>query len=393
MFEDTPLVVVTEPRALLEMAEALRGAPAIGVDTEGDSFFSYTEKVCLVQISDGKTDYVVDPLAVRDLSPLAPIMADRRTVKVFHGADYDVVCLKRDFGFDIRGLFDTMLASQLVGFARVGLADLIDRTFGIELDKKFQRHDWSLRPLHDEHLEYARGDSHWLPALRDILTLSLDRVGRRRHLDEECKLLEERTWLGRTFDPEGWSDLKGAGELSDDRKRVLRALYIYRDQAARDLDRPTFKVIPDSDLVDIAMRLPRDRDALDKSLPGREGMKRRHGAGLVEAVLSGLADDRPFPKRHRAEPARGAPGRLKGKAVDRVYEALKTWRNELGKRDPNLPAIAIAANGTLREIARIRPTTLEELAQVDGVRQWQVEDHGEALLAVLDRVAPFTNGS
>jgi ribonuclease D len=175
MFDDAPLMV-EDDEALVALAERLRSATVIGVDTESDSMYHYKEKVCLVQITDAHGDIIVDPLTIDDMSPLEPIFADPSVVKIFHGADYDIVSLKRDFGYQTNNLFDTLVAAQFLGLQGLGLADLIGRFFGIPIDKKFQRHDWSRRPLHPEHLDYARGDTHWLLALREILLRRLERV-------------------------------------------------------------------------------------------------------------------------------------------------------------------------------------------------------------------------
>ena len=147
MFGKTPLIIIEDDAALVAAAERLAGAPVIGVDTEADSFHAFKEKVCLVQLSDLENDYIVDPLKVSDMSPLAPIMADPNTVKVLHGADYDIVSLKRDFGYQFDNVFDTMISAQFLGFDKVGLADLIKRFFGHTIDKQYQRHDWAKRPL------------------------------------------------------------------------------------------------------------------------------------------------------------------------------------------------------------------------------------------------------
>ncbi|MBM4367112.1 MAG: ribonuclease D, partial [Deltaproteobacteria bacterium] len=133
MFGQTPLVLVETPESLADCVSALSRARVIGVDTESDSMHHYREKVCLVQVSDLHTDFVIDPLAV-DLAPLGAVLASRDIVKVFHGADYDVVCLKRDFGFELRNIFDTMIASQFLGLPRIGLADLVGTWWGVELD-------------------------------------------------------------------------------------------------------------------------------------------------------------------------------------------------------------------------------------------------------------------
>lgn len=381
---------IRTPAELEGLARSLEAAEAIGLDTESDSLYHHFEKVCLVQIATGRGEaWLVDTLAVRDLSPLAALMASPRPVKVLHGADYDVVCLKRDFGFEFRNLFDTMIASQMLGFERIGLADLIDRFFGWHIDKQYQRHDWAERPLLPEHLEYARGDTHWLIALREILVHRLARGGRLQHVLEECRLLEQREWEGREFDEDGYLRIKQAGTLDDAGKRVLRRLYLYRDAQARDLDRPTFKVIPDPVLVDIARERPQTAERLEAMFSKKAGMKRRHGEGLLRAVLEGMADDFEIPRapgKRREKPA-SSEMRVPGRVVERALQALKEWRNRACERDGVAP-VAVASNGTLRAIARYRPRDLDELASLSDVRDWQVRDYGTELLGVLDGVAP-----
>ena len=383
--------MVNDAKALEEMAAILAKAPAIGVDTEGDSFYSYKEKVCLLQISDLHTDFVIDPLSVPDLSPLADVMADRNIVKIFHGADYDVVCMKRDFGFEIRNLFDTMLASQLTNLPRVGLADIIGQFFGHKIEKKYQRYDWGKRPLYPEHIDYARGDSHWLPALRVILMRRLEDVGRSHILEEECNILEERSWVGREFDPTGFYDMKGARGLDDDTLHVLRHLYLYRDEQARSMNRPVFKVISDGDLISVAKNRPSSQGSLDEALPGRHGLKRRHGRKLVELVQVAAEDDAPLPKRlKKAVGPKKTAGKLRGKAADRAFEHIKTWRNKLMKANADLPHAALVSNGTIKDIVRSRPTTLDEMRAISNVRDWQVESYGDVLLGLLNELGTET---
>ncbi len=392
MYDDTPLVMVEDDATLIEVAARLARAPAIGVDTESDSFYSYKEKVCLIQISDLETDYVIDPLRVRDMSPLGPIMADEGVVKIFHGADYDVVCMRRDYGFVFHNLFDTMIASQLLGLPRIGLADIIGQFFGLEIEKKYQRHDWSRRPLGDEHIEYARGDSHFLPALREILIHRLQRCGRLGHVEEECTLLEKREWTPRPPDAHAWLRIKTAGSLDDKGLRVLKRLHAYREQEAARMNRPVFKVIGDTDLVSVAKLKPTTTKALDHALPGRGGLKRQHAAALLDAVVNGLNDTYPIPspepKARAAEPE-GPPPRLRGRASERAMAELKNWRNDLVNRHARLTPVSVISNGTLKEIARMRPTTRDQLREVSDVRRWQVKDFGDAILRVLDRVAPW----
>lgn len=392
MFGDTELRFIDTPRALADMANTLSKARVIGVDTESDSFHHYQEKVCLLQFSDHERDYIVDPLAVSDLSPLGPVLADRSVVKIFHGADYDVVCMKRDFGVEIHNIFDTMLAAQLAGFPRFGLADLIENFFGHHIDKQYQRHDWAKRPLLDEHIQYARGDTHFLLAIREMMIRRLQMVGRLGHLREECRLLERREWAPREPDPAQWLRTRGSSGLDPKGLRVLRALWRFRDREARTSDRPAFKVLPDDVLVRLAEKQPRTPEQLEAIFSGKAAMKKRYGRGLLDAVTSGLADEAPLqvsePKPVKKK--KGAPPtRLKGKASERALTALKDWRNELTRDDPMFTPMTTVSNAVLKEIARVRPTTLQELAAIPDVRNWQVADFGPRLLAVLDADASW----
>lgn len=382
MFGATPLVLVETPHALAECAAQLSLARVIGVDTESDSFHHFREKVCLIQISDLHTDFVIDPLRVPDLSPLAPIMANPAIIKVFHGADYDVVCLKRDFKFEFHGIFDTMIAAQFLGFPRFGLADLIKNWWGWTIDKKWQRHDWAARPLLDEHLDYARGDSHWLPALRDLFELRLTRAGRLEHVAEECLALQAREWLRPRSDPADFYRVKGCRELDHDGLRVLRAVYRLREREAEAQDRPAFKVLPDEIMLEIAYRRPDSLDALTGLFRRNAPFVRRYGEALVAAVAEGLGQEGPLPAAPQA--AKREPG-LRGPRAERLMGALKDWRNAQVS-ESGLPPIAVVSNGVLKELVRVAPKTLDELAAVPDVRRWQAAMYGTAWLEIIARV-------
>ncbi len=393
MFDDTPLLVVETSKTLAAVCERFSKAKVLAVDTESDSMHHYQEKVCLLQFTDAEGDVIVDPLAVDDLSPLGEILADPKIEKIFHGADYDIVCLKRDFNFHPAPIFDTLIAAQFLGLPRLGLADLIKRSFGWEIDKALQRHDWSQRPLLQDHLDYARGDTHFLAALREILLRDLKRAKRIAHVEEECALLVKKAWQGRTFDADGWVRIKGSRELDETEQRILRQLWIYRDAAARDLDRPAFKVLGDSLMLDIAREQPESEAQLDRRFSKMHGMRRRHGRHIVDAVHAGLDDatklvTRAPKKRASEEKEDEGPARLHGRAADVATEALKTWRNKLVDTDRRHSPYSVASNGDLRAIARARPFTLDELAAVPGIRAWQVRDHGKAILKVLDKAVP-----
>ncbi|MEC7946499.1 MAG: HRDC domain-containing protein [Myxococcota bacterium] len=388
MFADTPLHMIEDDGALVALVERLRTRDVIGVDTEADSFHHYQEKLCLVQISDLEADYIVDPLKVEDLSPLKTLLEDPDIVIILHGGDYDVVSLKRDFDIHINNIFDTMIAGQFLGLPKIGLADLIGRYFGHALDKKYQRHDWARRPLEPEHLDYARGDTHWLLALREVMSRRLEQKGRLEAHQEECEWLAKRRWNGRANSDADFHRVKGSNKLDDAALRVLRAVWTYRDSQARSMDRPAFKVLPGDVLIQLAQRRPTDPEALAKVMRPGSGMHRRHAAGLLAAVQEGVADERPLPpvpKKAAAsrEPlpaaSPGAPG------VDRLFGPLKDWRNRV-VREKSLPPVVVANNTVLRDVAKVAPRTLQDLADIPGMRRWQVAEFGDDILGVIDEV-------
>ncbi len=382
MFGDTPLVLVETQDELLRCAQQLGRARVIGVDTESDSFHHYREKVCLVQISDQHTDFVVDPLRVPDMGPLGDVFANRDICKVFHGADYDIVSLKRDFGVKMHNIFDTMISAQFLALPRVGLADLIHTWWGWHLDKKWQRHDWAARPLLPEHLDYARGDSHWLPTLRDLFLRKLEHAGQLAPVLEECEVLEAREWVRPRHDPADFYRVKGSRQLDELGQRALRAVFRLRDAEAERQDRPPFKVLPEEILYELAVSRPLSLSAMNETFRAGAPFIRRYGEGLVRALIEGIASDDPLPVAPEA--AKREPG-LRGPRAERLMNALKEWRNAVVNRT-NLPPIAVASNGVLRELTRVAPRTVEGLADVPELRKWQAAKYGAEWVELIERV-------
>ena len=382
MFQDTPLIMVEDDECLKRVVDHLRPLPVIGVDTEADSFHHYKEKLCLIQISDAEKDYIVDPLKIDDLSPIGDLLGNRDQVKVLHGGDYDVVSLKRDYGFYIRNIFDTMIAGQFLGLDGIGLANLIGRFFGYKIDKKYQRHDWARRPLETEHLEYARGDTHFLLALREVLNLRLERANRRAAHEEECLILEEREWSGRGGDGTDFLRVKKSNTLDPAGLKVLRSVWRYRDGQAESMDRPSFKVLPGSVLLQLSKRKPTTEDELHQIMRPKASMTRQHGAALLQAVIDGLADEEPLPKPKKTKRARPKRPRPEAPSIDLLFGLLKQWRNDTVDRE-GLAPVVVASNGLLKEIATHAPLDREALEAVPGVRRWQVRAYGDDILGIL----------
>ncbi|HQR31003.1 MAG TPA: ribonuclease D [Anaeromyxobacteraceae bacterium] len=256
---------VADPAALASLVRRLEGEPRVALDTESNSFHAYRERVCLLQISIPGEDFIVDPLAV-DVRPLGSVLGGEREL-VLHGADYDVRCLRREFGWDLGRIFDTMIAARRLGMRELGLAALVQAQFGIRLSKEHQRADWGRRPLGREQVRYAALDTHFLLPLHAILDASLSERGAAAEARREFDRIAAARAHERVFDPEGWRKLKGARELDPAGKRALRALWLAREERASALDRPPFKVIPESSMVDLARLRPSDAAGM-RAVPG-----------------------------------------------------------------------------------------------------------------------------
>ena len=277
-----PPLLVADPAALARLLEALRPEPVVALDTESNSFHVYRERVCLLQLSTRDQDFVVDPLAV-DVRPLGALLCDGRET-VLHGADYDVRCLRREYGWRLPGLFDTMIAARRLGRTGLGLSALVEQRFGIKLSKANQRSDWGRRPLSPDQIAYAALDTHFLLPLAEGLRAELDAKGEAAAAAAEFRRIAAVEPRERVFDQEGWRRLKGARELDAPGKAVLRALWIAREAKAAEADRPPFKVLAEQAMVELARRRPEGGEALAR-VPGlTPQVLRRMGDAIREAL-------------------------------------------------------------------------------------------------------------
>ncbi len=221
----------------------------IGVDTESNSLFAYQEQVCLIQFTAGEVDYLVDPLVGIDLAKLGPIFANPQIEKVFHAAEYDLICLKRDFQFEFCNLFDTMQAARILGKSGLGLGTMLEQEFGILADKRLQRANWARRPLSAEMMAYARMDTHFLVTLRDMLKQELVNSGRWELAEEDFRRLT-LTVAGNHENGSGsWWRISGAQDLSPRQAAVLMELCAFRDERAKAMDLPAFPGFTKPDFV------------------------------------------------------------------------------------------------------------------------------------------------
>ncbi len=274
--------LVADAGSLDRLARRVESEPVVALDTESNSFHAYFERVCLLQLSLPEGDFVVDPFSV-DVAPLGAALGSGREV-VLHGADYDVRCLKREFGWAPVRIFDTMVAARRLGARELGLAALVRAHFGVHLSKEHQRADWGRRPLPRDQVRYAALDTHFLLDLRRILAADLQGRGLFDEARSEFDRIAAVNPHVRNFDPEGWRRLRGAKGLDEAGRSALRALWIARDERARALDKPSFKVVGEDALVEIARRRPATAGELGR-VPGvTPRVLERIGTALLDAL-------------------------------------------------------------------------------------------------------------
>lgn len=368
--------LLTTTAAVADLSDALSQHKIIAVDLEGDSMHSYQEKVCLLQFSWGGETALVDPLAGADINVLKAPLADPHICKIFHAADYDIRCLARDFGIQINGLFDTMTAAQLLGEPRVGLGDILHKYFGLELDKKYQRADWSKRPMSDAMLHYAAEDTRHLKELMDILCQQLQDKDRLWWAEEEFRLLEQVRFSPA---PEfACLQVKGAAVLQPRQLETLEQLLRWRNIQACKRDYPVYKILPNHALLALAAAMPQTEAELNKidAIPAK--LRQRYAPAIFESVAAACARPQKelpvAPQRQRREVDPVAEERFK---------QLKQWRSGKAKELELDPGILIN-NHILSQIAHQVPQTSAELVNIEGMRHWQRQVLGQEL---LERVA------
>lgn len=359
------------------VCERIRETGVIGVDTEADSLHSYFDKVCLIQITADGEDYLIDPLARFDLAELGAILADPSIRKILHGADYDIRILQRDFGFNIAAIEDTMVCAQLLGYPSIGLAALLERHFGLVVDKRHQRADWAMRPLTPSMLDYATLDTRHLVELVARVRAELETKGRWEWATQEFARLETIRFEESGVDDESYRKIKGSNRLAPRALAALQRLHRWRDGLAREMDRPPFRVLPNETLLGIAVELPRDRDALMSI----RGATSPHATRRVAELLHLVDEVRRLPEADL--PSRTeAQSWVRDKELDRRVDKMKKVRDSIAEQ-LGIQASLLAPRHVLATIAALENPDVAALAQIDTLRDWQREVAGQAFIDAL----------
>lgn len=366
-----PPVWVDTPDTLQQMLGDLTAQTRLAVDTESNSLHAYRERVCLIQFTTPTHDYVLDPLALSDLSALGPIFSNSNIEKIFHAAEYDLICLRRDFSFQFSNLFDTMHAARVLGYPFVGLDNLLAEKFQFEMDKRHQKADWAVRPLSPAQLDYARLDTHFLFDLRDILEAELREKDRLSIALEDfaraCNMEIPKERVNGT----SWRRFSTRKDISPRELTILSELCISRDRIAERMNRPVFKVVSDSLLLDIARNLPeKDVDLAGLGLSPKQ--IRLWGSEILEAVKRGAVA--PIVERE-------SPKRPSDKTIRRL-EKLKNWRKKAAE-EQGVESDIVLPKIYLNTLAEHPPKSLQELESIMQDSPTRFRKYGEQLYRLV----------
>jgi ribonuclease D len=348
----------------------------LALDTEGASFHRFIDRIYLLQLSTDTQHAVIDPLPITSPALLGAMIEDPAIEIVFHDADYDLRLLHQDYGWNVRTIFDTRVAAQLLGMKAFGLAALLEQYFEVKLDKKHQRADWSMRPLTADMLDYAAQDTIHLLGLRDLLHAELVKKGRLAWAQEEFERLEKVRWAS-DDSANGFLKVKGARDLTRRELAVFRELVQWRDTAALKLDRATFRVVSNDVLLEAAKSHPASKEALGQLKGMPRGILERNAQEIIAAIDRGLAvPEADLPKFAKA------PRWDRDPEFDFKVGALKGVRDAAATRLELDPGV-LCSRERMETVARLMPGSPDELTQIPEFRRWQIGELGEGFVKAL----------
>jgi len=366
-----PPVWVDHYNKLTSMVEDLTSQARVAVDTESNSLHAYREQVCLIQFSTPKKDYIVDPLALDDLSLLAPLFADPKTEKIFHAAEYDLICLKRDFDFEFKNIFDTMQAARILGYQYVGLDNILADKFSVKVDKRHQKANWGARPLTHAQLDYARMDTHYLIPLRDLLETELHEKERWGYALDDFSLACHVSEPKEKLNGSSWKRFSSRKDVSPRELTILSELTMCRDSIAERMNRPSFKVMPDNILLDIAKNIPeKDVDLAGIGLSQKQ--IRLWGDQILAATKRGIH----APLVHREQVERPKD------AVLKRLDKLKTWRKKVAE-GMKVESDIILPKSYLYLLAEHPPQDVDALRAAMSESPFRFSQYGEQIFKLI----------
>lgn len=368
-----PAEWIDTPERLMEVSNDLQSQSILGIDTESNSLYVYKEQVCLIQISTPNNDYLIDPLAIKDMSPLAPVFASTSLEKVFHAAEYDILCLKRDFDFEMNNIFDTMLAARALGHKNTGLGSILEEKYNLQAEKKYQRANWGKRPVNKDMLKYAQMDSHFLIEIRNQFYTELESKQRLELVDEDfIRLTHIEPPKSATYEEDAWKMANGQNYHSK-QISVLMSLCKFRDKLAQEKNVPLFKIFPNRFIQTLVETMPVNREDFYSMGYSPIRSVERYMNPILSIIIEAKKNKNQYQVHHNHRPEWDFFKRL---------DAIRAWRKQKASELQVMSDI-ILPKDILMDITHQNPNTMAELAEIMKEIPWRYEHFGEEILTVI----------
>ena len=363
---DNPYIYIETQECLNNLVEKLAKASRIALDTEADSLHRYSAKVCLIQVASDEEQYLVDPLANINIEELLNIFSQKQIF--LHGGDYDLRMLRECYGFEPQQpVFDTMLAAKLLGFDRLGLAALVEKYCGVLLSKQGQKSDWSRRPLTEDQKKYASDDTRYLFCIADKLIDKLQKTNRLAWHSEICERMVLSTKHVQEIDRDKLWRIKGTSFFDRKQLNMLKHLWEWREEEAKKINVPSFKVFHNKGLIDFSERFssknkPQKEDCKFPVIKNKEKLKNFKEA--VKKALAVVPEEWPQKEKRKRKPS------LPDCSVQ--INAFKNKSEQIAVKR-KIPLSVLAPKQVIEKIVRSEKTTKEDLEKACGLMKWQAE--------------------
>ncbi len=359
---------------LSAMCQRLNSQKIIAVDLEADSMHCFAEKICLIQVAGNDRAYLIDPFEISDMSPFLRILEHPGIIKVFHGSDFDVRNLDRQWGTRIQNLFDTQIACRFLNIQKQGLGDLLENFFHVTTDKRFQKYNWAVRPLPHEMIAYALADVTHLIQLHDILVEKLAEKKRLAWVKEECDIQAKVRYESPHSLPL-FKKFKGAGKLDRKSLAILENLLLLRQKIAQKKDQPLYKIMSSASILEMTRVRPKNADKiLQKKI-----LSKKQAAMYADACLEAIRNASAIPAEELPEYPR-QPRQPVSETSRKRTKKLRKLRQAISAQLQMEPGFVLN-NKTIAAIAESQSAPLD--LQACGMKYWQIKEFGQKIIAAL----------
>lgn len=369
---------VATPEELDQLVADLAGSELLAIDTEFLREKTYYAKLCLIQINNGDIQAIIDPLALKSLDALVPILTDPACTKVFHAGSQDIGILYHETGVMPAPVFDTQTAAALLGHPlQMGYGPLVKAMCDVKLAKADSYTDWSRRPLTKDQVRYALDDVVYLPEMYRMMTSELEERGRLSWLDEDFATLADPARY-ENVPEEMWRRVKRVSSLSRRQLAIARGVAAWRESEAMRRDIPRRWVMSDEAVVEIARKAPRD---VDRLMEVRE-LNNRLSMRASREVLAAVKEARELPESELPRIDRAPHG---AHEIDGVVDLMAAVVEIRAKENDVAPPV-LASKDDLSRLARGHR---DDSALLMG---WRYEMVGRELIDLLEgRLVLYVN--